>query len=119
MCLSRVLKVLKGDDKTVYTGYKWMYKTPYGEYIGACRANKHPVREWCSSTGPFNKIRGYELGFHIFPSKEDANKHWLAVDEIYTLVKVEYKGVLAKGIEFSELDSNVVVAKYMKIVGAA
>ena len=121
MCLSRVDKVLKGCGKTVYVGYKWMYKHKQ-YYYGACRGDMHPVGEWCSSGATFNKPSGYAPGFHIFPSKEDAKMHWLSTDN-YTLVKVEYSGVLAQGVELSgvedEIESSVVVARHMRIVGVS
>jgi len=76
----------------------------------------------------------YNPEFHICNTKEDAENHPIfeyyggeqhfkytphfhgTMTGFYELHRVEYKGVVATGIEFGRIPINVVVARYMRIL---
>lgn len=155
MCLKTIESTAKGRSTKVLTGYKIMSKGRYeGDklwcglfygfvgyesskwYQSKVRSKKmvywrsDPNMEYCD-----NK-QEYEIGFHIYPTLEDAKKdvNFIANGE-YKIVKVEYYGLLARGTEGNmrsswggcggftvDIDNpprSVVVARNMKIIGEA
>lgn len=156
MCLSTIVSTAKGRSTKVMTGYKVMNKgydvysdNPdiwYGLFYGLSGyktniwyqsgARLKETVYWRSdqSLYEFDCKQEYELGFHIYPTIEDAKKDRDFIANCgYKIVKVEYYGVLAKGTEgrmrvsglggvssflYAENPQrNVVVARHMKIVG--
>jgi len=147
MCLRTVKSTAKGRSTKVMTGYKVMNQGGYyngnpnlwcGLFYGLSGyetnmwyqsgARLKETVYWCSdpTLTDYDCKQEYELGFHIYPTLEDAKKdrNYL-VDCGYKIVKVEYYGLLAKGTEGSHKRSlvmdnplrNVVVARHMKIIG--
>lgn len=137
MCLKTVERTAKGRSSKVLTGYKVLHKCTTGDgggWTNLIRYGHYLTGKWYlskSRTLETVQNKQYELGFHIYPTLEDAQKDpnlaW------GTIVKVRYKGLLAQGTEYrpdysmdmgnvtyvlrKEKERNVVVARYIKIVG--
>ena len=118
MCLDRVDEVLDEPDMEERVGYKVMWwdacngkwVTPitniwYGEGVWH-RASKEWPRDWCD-------WGVYPVGFHVYAGLKHACDSWLLHDGKRVVVRVRYRGVLARGREDSV---PVVVAREMKIV---
>ncbi len=131
MCLRTVESTAKGRSSAVLTGYKLMYKCDRkdgGGWSNTVRFGYYLTGKWYKAKTNRKELVGvtsYELGFHVYPTMEDAKK-----DPNYKysrLVRVHYKGILAKGTEYRTAcpdgntlvkhnERNVVVARYIKIV---
>jgi len=129
MCLDLLTERLDGTSEEVLTGYKWVTKHK-DKLMAPSRGVEYRIDEWDEAEAFKVAVyltdldnTDYISGFHIFETKEAAMMYWAGCpSEENTLFEVQYKGLLAKGTEFSNRPVvncrvPVVVAKYMKIVG--
>ncbi len=121
MCLDTIRQVLEGTSETVEIGYKWVRKMADGYYAPTRMTRFQDGWNEAASVVLAAELQPdihYMSGFHLFETVEAAKKHWTGdYFERHTLVKVEYKGVLARGCEHSLYGLiNVVVAKHMRII---
>lgn len=129
MCLDIVVEKYDGTSEEVKTGYKWVKKHK-DKLMAPSRGVEYRIDEWDEAEAlkvavyfDYLDSTDYISGFHIFETKEAALSYWAScLCEGNTLFEVQYKGLLAKGHEFTNrpvANSRVpvVVAKYMRIVG--
>lgn len=141
MCLRTVDSVAAGYSKKATVGYKVMLKRNrnadwFGDdipkdwtYRSAIIGKFYVTEVWYTSqdsrklvywpdypSGPISNSKEYTLGFHIYPTLEDARRG--CFDTTHCIVQVIYYGVLARGTEGTyNRKRDVVVARHMKITG--
>jgi len=111
MCLDRVDSKWKGLSRKVETGYKVFVLSPPTNQLEFIVFSHHgykkvPLGKWLTSRLDFvdSLDTRYCAGFHIYKNKPDAN---FSSERI---IKVKYKGVLAKGFQVGR---EVIVAHHM------
>ncbi len=115
MCLDHAVSRWKGLSRKVETGYKIFALFPSTNQLKFMVFSHKGYKrvetgKWLTSGGDLatdNYGKRYYAGFHIYKNKPD-----IGILAIYPerIVKVKYKGVLAKGLQ---VDHEVIVAHHM------
>jgi hypothetical protein len=102
MCLNVVTKYYPEDDISEGEGWKFFEGVDDISYCPPCfPINIYPNRWIKSKQKPvciIYSLETYLSGFHVFKTKEDAEKHWLNKSG-YHLKKIKYKGIICEGGE--------------------
>lgn len=105
MCLNKLDRVFAGKGTRIHTGWK-VFDVEGPEQLNfECqgygdRGFAVPLDRWLIEKHPQkNRTPQYRLGFHIFTERKGAVA-WSAGDCAQRIVRVRYRGVLARGTQF-------------------
>jgi hypothetical protein len=121
MCLARLK-----EFKTSGIGYKYLYSCGNGYYSSPCYDAKFKLGRWYTDkmTGDADGVDSchYPTGYHICVSKRGAEKYRDVSDHKFPILKIQYKNVVATGIQEYRSDEDkrirlrVVVARKIKLL---
>ena len=118
MCLTRIIRKLRGGKGTGYKVYKFKTRAGFrGQFnncyykIGQTYTAKKLVKKWWGQSG------NYEVGFHIIPTLKEAIKWNKMFDAGKLKVKIEYRKAILQGNQSMwSNDFDTIVAKEITLI---